>query len=175
MLSKCLKSANRSAYSLIPTDMRNTGHILFECTIAILILGIFLALNTPGQWSREHRHQQIEQLLMTAIDQCRLLSMYKQSNSILCPSENGTTCADNWSGAYILCKQHKKTLVYNMPIPHTLSWHANFDNRSYITFRLDGSASKEQGHFTIGCDSASRCSYVYINHNGSARLHVLKA
>ena len=149
--------------------MHNTGHIYFECTIAILILGIVLTLYTPNALAPKHQHQQIEQLLMTAIDQCRLLAMYKQFNSILCPSKNGTTCADNWGGAYMLCKQHKKTLVYNIPVPHALSWHANFDNRSYITFRINGSTSKEQGHFTIGCDVASRCSYVYINHNGSVR------
>ena len=151
--------------------MRSTGHLLFECAIAILIMGVFLILSTPNQLTREHQHQQIEQILTTAIDQCRLLSMYKQSVSKICPSKDGVTCAENWDGAFILCQQNEKTLTYKIPMPHALSWRANFDNHPYITLRANGSASKEQGHFTIGCQTIPRCSHLYINYNGSTRLH----
>ena len=80
-------------------------------------------------------------------------------------------CAESWHSDSLICQQHNKTVFHNTlhkNYPHT--WHANFDDKPFITFRPDGSTTKEQGHFSLGCTTNLPCTHVYINFNGSARL-----
>ncbi len=164
-----------------PTFNFHRGFTLFEILIVLAVTAILMSLATPSfyAFSAQSKSKATVQKLSGLVRLARNKAVNHQSSILLCPSENGLVCGQNWQEGVLIFEDknndkqlnNTETLVhFQSPlIDHgSIRWSAL---HNYLSFSGEGISGNSAGSF-IYCPEDNNPEYanaLIISFSGKIR------
>lgn len=152
--------------------------LLACCTLIAIFAGLSLnILQLLYNWRLKAATDQLFHHLQSA----RSLALQRQKPTIVCATQNQTSCSNNWSdGVAIFIDENENllvdstdTTVYTTLFEYEIlvKWKA-FQNKSHLTFTPEGFTDHQNGRFYLCIPDSGHTSsrQIIVSKSGRARL-----